>query len=149
MQAFDGSSSSKWLDFGAAKQAPAWLEYRCLPNQPAATVTRYSLVSADDEPNRDPCDFVLEGCLQSPAAQGKPTTSPLRWGAICNLQCVTELDIHVWQDAHNCKILRMGQHSPNALKLLAVKPVYRTLGCKCNSVCAIKSDGNKVQGAYN
>ncbi len=51
-----------------------WLEYRLLPTQPAATVTHYSLTAAEDEPNRDPCDFVLEGSLECPAASGRNTS---------------------------------------------------------------------------
>jgi len=45
-----------------------------LPAQPAAAVTRYSLTAAEDEPNRDPCDFVLEGSLECPAASGRNTS---------------------------------------------------------------------------
>lgn len=71
VQAFDGKLSTKWLDFGAAKQAPAWLEYRCMPDQAPAVVTHYALVSADDEPSRDPCDFALEGYLDCPTSRGK------------------------------------------------------------------------------
>ena len=71
MQAFDGSCNSKWLDFGAAKDAPAWLEYRSMPNQAPGCVEHYTLVSADDEPSRDPCDFSLEGYIGCPTGQGK------------------------------------------------------------------------------
>ncbi len=70
LQAFDGGLQHKWLDFGGANRGVTWLEYRLLPTQPAATVTHYSLTSAEDEPNRDPCDFVLEGSLECPAASG-------------------------------------------------------------------------------
>ncbi|DBA95296.1 TPA: hypothetical protein ACH3X3_013188 [Trebouxia sp. C0006] len=70
VRAFDGGLQHKWLDFGGANRGVTWLEYRLLPTQPAATVTHYSLTSAEDEPNRDPCDFVLEGSLECPAASG-------------------------------------------------------------------------------
>lgn len=72
LQAFDGGLQHKWLDFGGANKGVTWLEYRRLPSQAAVAVTRYSLTSADDEPNRDPCDFVLEGCVEFPMASGTP-----------------------------------------------------------------------------
>ena len=80
LQAFDGGLQHKWLDFGGANRGETWLEYRLLPTSPAATVMRYSLTAAEDEPNRDPCDFVLEGSLECPAASGRNTSlhaSPL------------------------------------------------------------------------
>ena len=69
-QAFNGGLQHKWLDFGGANKGVTWLEYRMLPSQPAATVTRYSLTSAEDEPNRDPCNFVLEGSVECPLTSG-------------------------------------------------------------------------------
>ncbi len=74
LQAFDGGLQHKWLDFGGANRGMTWLEYRLLPAQPAAAVIRYSLTAAEDEPNRDPCDFVLEGSLECPAASGRNTS---------------------------------------------------------------------------
>lgn len=71
LQAFDGGLQDKWLDFGGANGGVTWLEYRLLPAQPAAAVIRYSLTAAEDEPNRDPCDFELEGSLECPAASGR------------------------------------------------------------------------------
>lgn len=73
VRAFDGGLQHKWLDFGGANRGETWLEYRLLPTRPAATVMRYSLTAAEDEPNRDPCDFVLEGSLECPAASGAST----------------------------------------------------------------------------
>lgn len=70
LQAFDGNLQHKWLDFGGANKGVTWLEYRLLPSQAAVTITRYSLTSAEDEPNRDPCDFVLEGSVEFPPASG-------------------------------------------------------------------------------
>ncbi|KAA6423321.1 MAG: Peptide-N(4)-(N-acetyl-beta-glucosaminyl)asparagine amidase [Trebouxia sp. A1-2] len=70
VRAFDGGLQDKWLDFGGANGGVTWLEYRLLPAQPAAAVIRYSLTAAEDEPNRDPCDFELEGSLECPAASG-------------------------------------------------------------------------------
>lgn len=75
LQAFDEGLHHKWLDFGGANKGVTWLEYRLLPAQPAAAVIRYSLTSAEDEPNRDPCDFVLEGSLECPAASGMISSS--------------------------------------------------------------------------
>lgn len=74
LQAFDGGLQHKWLDFGGANGGVTWLEYRLLPAQPAVAVTRYSLTAAEDEPNRDPCDFVLEGSIECPAASGRNTS---------------------------------------------------------------------------
>ena len=76
-QAFDGSTQHKWLDFGGANKGVTWLEYRRLPSQPATTVTRYSLTSAEDEPSRDPCSFVLEGRVKCPLTSGTHGISPL------------------------------------------------------------------------
>ena len=70
LQAFDSSLQHKWLDFGGANKGVTWLEYRLLPSQPAAAVTSYSLTSAEDEPNRDPCDFVLEGSVECATSSG-------------------------------------------------------------------------------
>ncbi len=69
-QAFDGVTSTKWLDFGAAGGGTAWLEYRLPPGAPAATVLRYALTSADDAPERDPRDWTLEGLLDDGEASG-------------------------------------------------------------------------------
>ena len=76
MQAFDGGLQHKWLDFGGASNGTTWLEYRLLPTQPAVSLQRYSMTSADDEPARDPCDFVLEGSFEltsMPGALGSAT----------------------------------------------------------------------------
>ncbi|KAL0026255.1 hypothetical protein WJX77_006348 [Trebouxia sp. C0004] len=73
VRAFDGGLQHKWLDFGGADGGVTWLEYRLLPAQPTAAVVRYSLTSAEDEPSRDPCDFVLEGSLECSAASGTAT----------------------------------------------------------------------------
>jgi hypothetical protein len=61
LRAFDGSLSSKWLDFaGGGPHGVAWLEYRLLPAQEPAVVTHYDLVVAGDCPERDPCEWLLE-----------------------------------------------------------------------------------------
>lgn len=54
-------TSSKWLDFGAAGGVTSWLEV-ILPEP--CSVTAYTLTSADDSPERDPCDFTLEAVLE-------------------------------------------------------------------------------------
>lgn len=72
VKAFDGSLDSKWLDFGGANGGVTWLEYRLLPSQPASSLASYSLTSAEDEPSRDPCDFVLEGSLELATQSGEP-----------------------------------------------------------------------------
>lgn len=80
MQAFQEETVSKWLDFGAAGGAPSWLEITLLEPR---CVTGYSLTSADDAPERDPCDFTLEAVLvhASQPAEGPPGESPehLEW----------------------------------------------------------------------
>ncbi|WIA31328.1 hypothetical protein OEZ86_002229 [Tetradesmus obliquus] len=60
-RAFDGSSSSKWLDFGGGGAGgTAWLEYRLLPGQEALVLSHYDVMAADDCPERDPADWILE-----------------------------------------------------------------------------------------
>ncbi|KAK9819776.1 hypothetical protein WJX72_002242 [[Myrmecia] bisecta] len=61
VQAFDGRADTKWLDFGGANGGLTWLEYR-LPNMALpAVVDEYALTSANDSPERDPCNWTLEG----------------------------------------------------------------------------------------
>lgn len=65
---FDGSSNSKWLDFGGGGEGgSAWAEYRLLQEQEPAWVVSYDLVSAEDCPERDPSAWVLE-CMREPSA---------------------------------------------------------------------------------
>ena len=59
-RAFDGSVSTKWLDFGGCTKDTAWLEYRLLPTDKARVIREYFLVSANDEPGRDPEHIVIE-----------------------------------------------------------------------------------------
>lgn len=75
------ADSSKWLDFGAARGAPSWLEVM-LPEP--RRLTAYSLTSADDAPERDPCDFTLEGAAASePGAEaGAPAPQQLTWAVL-------------------------------------------------------------------
>ena len=84
LQAFDGGLQHKWLDFGGANKGATWLEYRLLHSQPAVAVLSYSLTSAEDEPNRDPCDFVLEGSVECPMSSG-PSPVPLLLAPFCFL----------------------------------------------------------------
>lgn len=61
-RAFDGRIDTKWLDFnGVSETGSAWLEYCLLKGQASATVHRYSIVSGDDCPERDPEKWVLQG----------------------------------------------------------------------------------------
>ena len=88
--AFDHSSASKWLCFDGPTNLTAWIQWQCLPKvedlplinlgqlsrllkrndqsspvpppgKAARTLTGYSLVSANDEPSRDPRDWRLLG----------------------------------------------------------------------------------------
>lgn len=56
-RAFDGSPTTKWLDFG---KEGAWLEYRLPAEQPQAVLAAYALTSANDSPERDPRHVMLE-----------------------------------------------------------------------------------------
>lgn len=56
-KAFDGQVHTKWLDFTGRT---AWLEYRLPITQENISVQRYSIVSADDSPERDPCSWSVE-----------------------------------------------------------------------------------------
>ena len=70
-----GLNSSKWLDFrGGGGGGSSWLEFRLLSGSPPAIVATYDLVSGNDCPERDPCDWVLEGMT----AQGDPGVAALR-----------------------------------------------------------------------
>eukprot|EP00898_Chlorokybus_atmophyticus_P005249 jgi/Chlat1/5725/Chrsp38S05528 len=57
--AFDGRSRTKWLDFNG-HTGNGWLSYRFADNC-KQTVAAYCLTSANDSPERDPADWVLEG----------------------------------------------------------------------------------------
>lgn len=70
---FDGSLCSKWLDFGGgAVGGTAWVEYRLLPSQDPRVVTHYDITSAEDCPERDPCEWIVE-CL--PIEEGSSSSS--------------------------------------------------------------------------
>ncbi len=85
-QAFDGDPQTKWLDVGGGSPGQAtWLEAALLPTSSppdCATLTSYSLVSANDAPERDPADFVLEGCCagsERPPEDGTPARAAGCW----------------------------------------------------------------------
>ena len=59
-----GLLTTKWLDFGGGgMQGSAWLELRLLEGTAPAVVVAYDVASANDCPERDPCDWVLEGIV--------------------------------------------------------------------------------------
>lgn len=64
-----------------------------MPNQPPACIERYSLVSADDEPSRDPCDFTLEGYIGCPTSQGKSAFLTIQAMSECKCLLHTELGL--------------------------------------------------------
>ncbi|WP_444997531.1 basic secretory protein-like protein [Aliikangiella sp. IMCC44359] len=53
-KAFDNSTSSKWLTFSST----GWIAYQL---DKSATLSRYSISSANDVPSRDPQDWQLQG----------------------------------------------------------------------------------------
>lgn len=57
--AFDGSTRTKWLDFGGSRPN-AWLEYRLPAERTPVALASYALTSANDSPERDPRHVVLE-----------------------------------------------------------------------------------------
>ncbi len=59
-KAFDGLDHTKWLDFGGVSKTGSILEFRILPSQDPVSVSRYSLTSANDAPERDPCCFIFQ-----------------------------------------------------------------------------------------
>lgn len=59
-KAFDGLNHTKWLDFGGIKEQGSLLEFRILPSEDPVAIRRYSLTSANDAPERDPCNFLLQ-----------------------------------------------------------------------------------------
>lgn len=63
LQAFDGSVHTKWLDFGGAGNQETWLEYALGADRQPVAVASYELTSANDSPERDPKNFILEGAL--------------------------------------------------------------------------------------
>eukprot|EP01025_Chloroclados_australasicus_P041247 TRINITY_DN4355_c0_g2_i2.p1 TRINITY_DN4355_c0_g2~~TRINITY_DN4355_c0_g2_i2.p1 ORF type:complete len:640 (-),score=45.23 TRINITY_DN4355_c0_g2_i2:272-1933(-) len=57
---FDGQNSTKWLDFGGGGQSgSAWVEYRLRDSAKEVVIVNYNVVSANDSPERDPCDWSL------------------------------------------------------------------------------------------
>lgn len=66
LRLFDGSLGTKWLDFGGGgQQGAAWAEYRLLPGRDPVVISHYDVISAEDCPERDPCDWVLEAAADS------------------------------------------------------------------------------------
>lgn len=57
--AFDGSLSTKWLDFGAG--GARWLDYSLPDSHEGVVIRGMRLVSGNDCPERDPCVVVLLG----------------------------------------------------------------------------------------
>jgi hypothetical protein len=55
-KAFDGSSSTKWLDFSST----SWIAYQ-FGGGASHAVSKYSMTSANDEPTRDPKSWTLQG----------------------------------------------------------------------------------------
>lgn len=66
LQAFDGRSGSKWLDFGGSKGA--WVEVAVVAPAHSAEITSYHLTAAQDAEERDPATWKLEGLPWQPAA---------------------------------------------------------------------------------
>eukprot|EP01026_Neomeris_dumetosa_P028220 TRINITY_DN22868_c0_g1_i10.p1 TRINITY_DN22868_c0_g1~~TRINITY_DN22868_c0_g1_i10.p1 ORF type:complete len:599 (-),score=73.78 TRINITY_DN22868_c0_g1_i10:747-2543(-) len=57
---FDGRNESKWLDFGGGgEKGTAWVEYRLRTAQQQRSIVKYNVMSANDSPERDPCDWIL------------------------------------------------------------------------------------------
>jgi len=64
---FDGSITTKWLDMGAGGPGgQGWVEYRLLASQPPVSLAGYDVISAEDCPERDPVEWVLE-CWPEPS----------------------------------------------------------------------------------
>lgn len=61
-----------------------------MPNQPPACIDHYTLVSADDEPSRDPRDFTLEGYIDCPTSQGKSAFLTIQ--AMSQCKCLLHTD---------------------------------------------------------
>ena len=61
LQALDGRSDTKWLDFGGSGGRTTWLAFALPKAQAPVRLASYSLTSGNDSPERDPRDWVLEG----------------------------------------------------------------------------------------
>jgi len=61
-RAFDGIVETKWLDFTVPNGTSAfsWIQY-LYPTNDSRIVVQYSITSANDEPERDPCDWQFYG----------------------------------------------------------------------------------------
>jgi hypothetical protein len=59
-QAFDNSTSTKWLDFSTLPNKASWIQYQYASGK-TSVVTEYTLTSANDAPERDPKDWNLLG----------------------------------------------------------------------------------------
>jgi len=66
--AFDGSFHTKWLDFG---KIGSWLEYRLPKEKEPVIVVKYSLVSGNDEPDRDPSSWILQAWQEEEEGEGE------------------------------------------------------------------------------
>ncbi|GLC33910.1 hypothetical protein PLESTB_000816900 [Pleodorina starrii] len=69
---FDGRVDTKWLDFGGAgPSGSSWVEYRMPTDRQAVVLYGYELVSANDSPERDPADWLLEGVTEQDFTEGR------------------------------------------------------------------------------
>jgi len=61
-KAFDGSTTTKWLDFANSNPATrsSWIQYQYAGGL-ECVVTNYTITSANDAPERDPANWVLLG----------------------------------------------------------------------------------------
>jgi hypothetical protein len=59
-QAFDNSTSTKWLDFSFKPSNISWIRYQYASSK-TSVVTEYTITSANDAQERDPMDWNLQG----------------------------------------------------------------------------------------
>ena len=59
-KAFDGTTTTKWLDFNGSQPNSAWLEYRVLPTEKEIVLRSYALVSGNDAEERDPAVVAVD-----------------------------------------------------------------------------------------
>ena len=135
-QAFDGTLSTKWLDFGGGEGGEAWLEYRLPSSATPLTMSHYDLKSAEDPPERDPASWVLQGSLEEATHVGE---NEITWYTLDERKDV------VFDQRHQTLSFAVSDLRPCRCALPCVRVhVYVCVSvsvCGCGCACAWRGGG--------